>query len=237
MIFVSAPIYNRVTRAALNEGVDKSLIQSNNLPDATFSGKEYLPMDHLLRMYELGDDHIAGDFALIAGQELEIDDYNTLGLAWKTSWNVRDCLLRLARFLIVITNKGDYELVEKGARSYYMVNNRPVHRKGQSISNEVTFIVLLKIIREITGKPIAPIQIKFRHAEPKSIQDYQDYFQCKVLFNQTENSVCFDTRDLEIPSIKADKSIHNFIVERLEEEKEGIEKNPNLIAQGYSDAD
>jgi len=229
MNFVSASIYNRIALLALNEGLDKNLIKLNQLSEVDHLGTGYLPIDHLLRMYELGEEHSRG-FALRAGQALQIDDYQTLGLSWKTAWSVRDIFLRSIRFLILITNKGDFDLRDKGAHSVFSLNNRPVHRKGQAISNEVTFIVLLNIIREVTGVELSPLQTNFKHAEPKNIAGYLRFFNGEVAFNQPENAMIFLSKDLETPSIKADKSVHKFIVERLEEEKKGIEKMSNLVA-------
>ena len=229
MNFVSAPIYNRVISIVLKQGLDKGLLQVNHLP-LNIPANEYLSIDHLTRVYELGEEHSNG-FALIAGQGLQIDDYRTLGLAWKTAWSVRDILLRTIRFLILITNKGDFDLKEKGPYAHFLINNRPVDRKGQAISNEVTLIVLLNTIRKVTGQTIVPHRINFKHSNLKELSYYHDFFQCDILFNQTENCMSFHVKDLDIPSIKADKSVHRFIVERLEEEKKGMEKNPNLLVR------
>ena len=229
MNFVSAPIYNRVISIALKQGLDKGLLQVNHLP-LNIPANEYLSIDHLTRVYELGEAHSNG-FALMAGLGLQIDDYRTLGLAWKTAWNVRDILLRTIRFLILITNKGDFALEEKGAYAHFFINNRPVDRKGQAISNEVTLIVILNTIREVTGQTIVPYRIKFKHSNLQEFGYYHDFFQCDILFNQTENCMSFHLKDLDVPSIKADKSVHRFIVERLEEEKKGMEKNLNHLVR------
>ena len=228
MNFVSAPIYYRVANLALAEGLNRDLIKLNQLAAIDDAEKDYLSMDNLLKIYELGDEHTSG-FALRAGQALSVDDYRTLGLSWKTAWSVRDIFLRSIRFLILITDKGDFDLRDRGAHSFFILNNRPVDRKGQAISNEVTFIVLLNIIREVTGVHLSPIRTSFKHAEPKDLKDYLQFFNGDVVFNQMENSMCFHRQDLEIPSIKADKSVHKFIVERLEEEKKGVEKIANLV--------
>ena len=228
MNFVSAPIYYRVANLALAEGLNRDLIKLNQLAAIDDAEKDYLSMDNLLKIYELGDEHTSG-FALRAGQALSVDDYRTLGLSWKTAWSVRDIFLRSIRFLILITDKGDFDLRDRGIHSFFILNNRPVHRKGQAISNEVTFIVLLNIIREVTGVHLSPIRTSFKHAEPEDLKDYLQFFNGDVVFNQMENSMCFRRKDLEIPSIKADKSVHKFIVERLEEEKKGVEKIANLV--------
>ncbi len=227
MNFVSSSIYKRVAKLAKYEGLDQNLI-NDNLVNNTLLEKDYFLLDDLFILYELGDIHLNDGFPVRVGQALTPEDYRTLGLSWKTVWKAKDILLRLMRFLVLITNKGEFELLIKGSNTHFILN-RPVHRKGQAISNEVTFIMIVNMIRTVTDNTINPIKVDFKHSSSCSLDHYTNFFNAEVSFNQNINAIYFNSSDLETPSIKADKSIHHFILERLEEEKKGIEKQSNLV--------
>ena len=56
-----------------------------------------------------------------------------------------------------------------------------------------------------------------------------DAFACTVLFNQSHNFISYKTSDLETHTAKADASINQFLVERIEEETKGIKVGSNKI--------
>ncbi len=55
------------------------------------------------------------------------------------------------------------------------------------------------------------------------------HFCCPVLFNQPDYSITYHTSDLETRTAKADESINNFLVTRVEEEVSGLKVAGNKL--------
>jgi len=230
MKFVSTSIYRKATKLALNEGLSPDAIAHHQILLDNASDAPYVPIDLLWELYELADQHLAEGFGLRHGQQMVAEDYGTLGLSWKTCWTARDVFKRTERYLILVTNHGSIEIEEE--REITKVHLfRPPHRKGLETSNEATFVMIAKIIRDVTDTDIHPILISFQHGFAENVMPYSEYFKCPVQFDQEKNALHFKTADLETPTVKADKSIHRFLVERMEEEAEGIHVNANKLVQ------
>lgn len=228
MNIVSALIYRKVADRALEEGLPPSLFAHHNASLSTETAKAYVPLDFLFEVYELANQHLEPGFGLRVGADMIPEDYGTLGLSWKTAWKARDVLERSKRYAVLITNMGGTE-VERYDSTTHFILNRPVHRIGQAISNEASLAVCLSILRTVTGVNITPIKVLFHHKAPENASNYKTHFNCEVNFSQKTNSISFLTEDLNIPTIKADKSINKFLLDRAEEEKKGVEKLSNQL--------
>ncbi|MEK6481773.1 helix-turn-helix domain-containing protein [Catalinimonas sp. 4WD22] len=190
-------------------------------------GDKYIPMELLLEVYELADQHLKPAFGLRQGMQLTADDYGTLGLSWKTCWRAKDVLDRIERYMILVTDHGEARIEEKdGATKIILMRN--AKRKGIEIANEATFVMLKGIMQEVTDKDIHPAQVFFKHTS-KVTAPFIDFFQCPVSFGHEENAIQFIISDIDIPTVKADKSIHRFLLDRMDEEKKGIYANADRL--------
>ena len=230
MNLVSSKIYNKISSFAIEEGLSPELLFKHQPILEEYKFKLFVPLPILFDVYELAHKHLESGFGIRAGANMLPEDYGTLGLSWKTSWRVRDVFERTIRFNILITSVKGFEAKDKDEFTIVTLN-RPILRIGHQLSNEATLAVCVKIMREITQKTINPIEVSFVHKAPNSILHYTNFFNCDVNFSQKENSILFLTKDLDIPTAKADKSISAFLLERLEEEKKGVEKEGNKLVQ------
>ncbi|MEM6725222.1 MAG: helix-turn-helix domain-containing protein, partial [Bacteroidota bacterium] len=82
----------------------------------------------------------------------------------------------------------------------------------------------------MTELDIGPIEVRFKHGPPTHLKDYEQAFQCPVLFNQSFYGITYHTADLELRTAKADASIHQFLQDRVEEATKGIEISSFKIA-------
>jgi AraC-like DNA-binding protein len=220
MPFVSSSIYHKAVNLSHREGLDQTLLASLQHEKEVLTKAKYLPIQCLFEVYELADQQLEAGFGIRQGRQLSSDDYGTLGLAWRTCWRARDILMRTERFMILVTDHGSARLEEKTGFTKIILE-REATRRGLEIANEATFVMLTNIIREVTGKKIFPQQVCFKHPSSDTLL-YSHYFQCQVQFDAKENALQFDTADLEIPTVKADKHIQQYLVERMDEEKRGI---------------
>lgn len=227
MPFVSASIYQKATQLSLREGLSPKHLAHHHKMKEIVEGSKHIPMALLLEVYELADQYLDPGFAIRQGRQLNSNDYGTLGLSFKTCWRAKDVLDRVTRYMILVTDHGEGKIVEEeGITKFYLM--RDALRKGVEIANEATFVMLTGIIREVTEKEIHPVKVQFKHPS-KETQLFSKFFQCPVTFSEPNNSLQFRTTDIDVPTIKADKSIHQFFLERMEEEKKGIRVYANKL--------
>lgn len=230
MNFVSTSIYRKALHLALSEGLMPASIAHH--PPLSGHGKaiQHIPITLLWEVYELANRSLAAGFGIRQGLQLEVDDYGTLGLSWKTCWKARDILERTERYMILITDYGSIKVIDQDEITQLYLHRDPIH-PAMAVSNEATFVMITKVIREVTAVDIYPERVTFKHEAPKDISSYCDYFQCPVAFQEQHNALYFKSADLESPTVKADKSIQQFFVERMEEEAEGIKINANKLVK------
>lgn len=224
MHFVSASIYHKAIRLALNEGLPPNLLAHHR--ESETRGK-YIPIYLLFDIYELADRHLKSGFGVRQGRQLDSEDYGTLGLSWRTCRVAKEVFDRIERFMVLITDHGHLR-IEESQGTTCVILSRDAYRKGVAIANEVTFVMATAMLNEITGKEIHPVAVHFKHRSEGS-ESFKHFFQCPVAFGQKNNSLRFRTVDINIPTLKADKSIHQFLVERMDEEKKGIQSNTDQL--------
>ncbi|XCF07276.1 helix-turn-helix domain-containing protein [Tamlana crocina] len=224
MAVVFSTIFKKAIKLALEEGAPKTSL------DCSVSHKtenERVSMDLLLDIYECAEKHLPAGFGLRQGKQLDSNDYGTLGLSWKTCLKAIDILKNVKRYMVLVTDDGSIELLERDG-IIKLILNRDVYRLGVKTANEASFVMLVGVLNEVTGKNIKPVEVNFKHTFTNS--DYfSDYFDCPVNFNSSNNTLVFRAKTLEVSTIKADKFIHQFLVERMEQEKSNLNKEDDLL--------
>ncbi|MBN7813661.1 AraC family transcriptional regulator ligand-binding domain-containing protein [Algoriphagus sp. H41] len=221
MHFVSSNIYRKAVRLAEREGVEPGQL-AHHQPELR-RGETYVPISLLFEVYELADRFLKPGFGLRQGTQLDSEDYGTLGLSWKTCWQAKEVLERIERFMVLVTDHGSVCLEESGGvTSVYLY--RDAHRRGIAVSNEATLVMLVSVLREVTGQRIDPIKVHFKH-DCGHADELKVFFRCPVSCGQKDNLIQFRSSDLAIPTLKADRSIQQFLLLRMDEEKRGIYSN------------
>lgn len=224
MAIVFSTIYKKAIQLALTEGLPKVRLEgyiNHKIDD------ERVPMELLLDVYELAEKHLQAGFGLRQGLQLDTNDYGTLGLSWKTCLKAIDVLKNVKRYMVLVTDDGSIEMDERDG-TVKLILNRNVYRTGIKIANEASFVMLVGILNEVTGKRITPTEVSFKHSFSNS-NYFSNHFDCPVNFNATENALVFNTKVLDVSTIKADKFIHQFLVERMEQEKSKIHKFEDVL--------
>lgn len=222
-------LYRKMLNQALAEGM--RVQDFSDLPTSyeTIDDLQAVPADHFFYLHEFLDEQLGPGFSIRVGQEMKIDDYGVLGLSWRTCSRAGEIFERSERYFKLLSNTYVFK-VEKGKELSQVYLNRDPHRRGVELSNEATLSATVVVLQAMTETEIFPVQVTFKHSEPKDISSYKEAFKCDVLFNQPNYSISYTTRDFESRTAKADTSINRFLLERVKEEEEGIEISPNRVA-------
>lgn len=228
MSFVLKSIFKKVVDQAKREGLAPETVSHLGIEAILQNDSKYSPTDPFFELYEIIDQHLAPGFSVRVGQLMVLDDYDVLGLAWKTCLSPRDMFKRCERFFILMTDTQLYKVQDEGETGSITIF-RDAPRRGIEISNESSIVATLTVIHKITGVDIRPVKVSFVHNAPERVDLYEDFFSCPVHFDQMYNKLEFRSEDLDTKSLKADRSINQFMMERLQEKAEGIEVSADKL--------
>lgn len=228
MSFVLKTIFKKVVDQAVKEGLPPETVSHLGIGEILQNNSKYAPTDPFFELYEIIDQHLQPGFSIRVGKLMVLDDYDVLGLAWKTCFSPRDMFKRCERFFILMTDTQLFKVHDEGETGSVTIY-RDATRRGIEISNESSIVATLTVIHKITGIKIWPVKVLFAHEAPEDIKPYEDFFNCGILFGQMYNRLVFRSVDLDTKSLKADRSINQFMMERLQEKAEGIEVSANKL--------
>lgn len=213
---------------ALSEGLTRDYFENLPTPIDSIENIQAVPASHFFELHEKLDEKLGSGFSVRLGQQMKIEDYGVLGLSWRTCSWVGEIFDRCERYFKLLSNTYLFK-VEKGEEISYIYLYREANRRGVELSNEATFSATVVVLQAMTESNIAPVEVSFKHSPPKKDESYIQAFKCPILFNQAQNYIAYKTQDLEMRTAKADESINKFLVERVEEETNGIELSTNKI--------
>jgi AraC-like DNA-binding protein len=160
-----------------------------------------------------------------------VDDLGALGLAFKTAADLREALSRLVRYILVLSDTLDYELVEE-AGGASLVMTRPHHRRGAQLANECALAASMSALRQIGGSNIAPAEVSFQHAAPSSTAEHWAFFGCPVRFQRPTNRLCFDEATLRTHSRLADEGLSAYLLATLDDLHRS-EREPSIAERAH----
>lgn len=151
------------------------------------------------------------------GASITADSLGALGLAMKTAPTVADSLRRLMRYVLVLSDTLDYELLDDRGGCTFTLVGRPHHRPGAALANECALAAVVSMIRQATGSPLSPRSVSFRHRPPADDAPHRDYFGCPVRFDAHTDGVSLDAEQLRRPTLLADDGLSSYLLAQLDD--------------------
>ena len=230
MQYISISLYRKMITHALAEGLDRAVLAQLPTSIEAMDSVQAVPADQFFALHELLDQHLGPAFSVRIGQQMQIDDYGVLGLSWRTCVNAGEIFKRSERYFQLLSNTYVFKVEAAGNLSHIYLY-RQAHRRGVALSNQATFSATVVVLQAMTETDIAPVQVAFQHEPPRSLDGYHEAFGCPVLFNQPHNCMTYTTAALATRTAKADASIHQFLMARVNEATNGIEVSTNRICE------
>ncbi|MEM6736861.1 MAG: AraC family transcriptional regulator ligand-binding domain-containing protein [Bacteroidota bacterium] len=233
MNYISVSLYRKVIHHAFSEGLNKNDLVNLPIPIDSIESIQAVPADCFFALHEMLDEKLSPGFSARVGQQMKIEDYGVLGLSWRTCSWAGEIFDRSERYFKLLSDTYVFK-VEKNQDISKVYLFRDAHRRGVELSNEATFSATIVVLQAMTETSIAPIQVSFKHRAPTKLESYKEAFKCPILFGQAANCITYRTSDLETRTAKADASIHQFLVDQVEVETNGIEMSSNRIASSVA---
>ena len=158
-----------------------------------------LPIDPCLRLpFEKIDRiraramEVSGDeaFGLRAAAVYQPSQLGALGYAWQASLTLRHACLRLERFARVVNKTVIVRVEDQGA---CMVVTLKLDERSEckQVRDDGALALITKMCRQVSGDHFRLLGVNFKHAEPRDIKPYFEFFACKLNFDQAENQLLF----------------------------------------------
>jgi len=159
--------------------------------------KIQLPIDPCLRLpyekidrirakgVELGGDEACG---LRAAAFYVPSQLGALGYALHASLTLRQAYMRLERFARVLNDKAAVRVED---RNRHLVVTIVIGLKSESETarDDGALAMVTKISRSICGHGFRLHSVNFKHAPPKDVKPYFEYFGCELNFDQAQNQL------------------------------------------------
>jgi AraC-like DNA-binding protein len=161
------------------------------------------------------------DLPFRCADSLDIDSYGALGLAFKTSVDIRTALVRVERYGTLVSDAIRYELRPTDDRgATFLISGRPAYRLGAQVTNEGALAGVLSFCRQAVapGRPTSPASVSLTHPRPDRAGRHEDYFDCPVEFGAEFDGLHLDADFLDAPTRLADRALERFLTDRLDDE-------------------
>ncbi len=98
--------------------------------------------------------------------------------------------------------------------SWSIISLFPEYYLTSHIERMLTSCVTMFIVRDLSD---FILEVHFKHSKPSYVEVYDQFFPCKVLFNQPENSVVFDKKLLDIRLLDASPYVREVLRKHAEQ--------------------
>ncbi len=169
-------------------------------PDSLHRQNARFPVDEITQLWQLavaraGKPTLGMERALAAAHS----KLGTVGHVMSCSSDLRDSLVRLARYMTVISDATNFSL-EPDPRGCWLVmahsgGSLPIPRQRV----EYAMLTVLMQCQWLTRRELRPLAMEFVYPAPADDRPHRDAFGCDVRFNAVANRLLLSAADLTVP--------------------------------------
>lgn len=196
----------KLLQAAEERGVSKaSLLSSAGIEKP---GKE-IGLAPLCALYERAA-RLTGDDALglHVGEASSPRMYGPLGYIVANSANLGEALASLADYQPLWTRAAGITLRRRNkaiALRYWLQDDIPAEERRQE--SEQMLATLITFLREATGVPLSPTEVRFEHSAPADLTEHRRLFASRIVFGAPATEVVLAEPMLALPIPRADSTL------------------------------
>ena len=133
---------------------------------------------------------LSGDpyFALRAAELLHPGDLGVLGFAWLSSQNLRECFLRLERYVGIISENASVSLVDQPPDLLVFYETDP-GLDPEPLTSITPGAVMLRMAQMHRQKPFRLTEARFACGKPKHTAGFRRFFDCPISFGNDRNQL------------------------------------------------
>lgn len=163
---------------------------------------------------------------LTLARDFDLRELSMLYYAAASSHQLGDAVKRLERYAR-LGNEALIVRLRKGKLCSVSISYTGVPRHLDRHQMEFLTFAFLRLCRDLVGRRIAPVSVKFAHHRSGELGEIQRLFGCLPEFNASVDEVCFDADVFETPLVNADPFLNELMVKNCEE---AIAKRPTNVS-------
>ncbi|WP_319024662.1 AraC family transcriptional regulator [Microbulbifer hainanensis] len=125
--------------------------------------------------------------------------------------NLRRALLRSGRFIKMVSDDLQIKLVEDGEEARLLI----YHSNDKGLPNQIFVeslaLIWLRFFSWLIDRTILLERVNLAFPPPDYNEDYSDMFPCRHYFNQHETCLVFSTRYLQMPLVRDEQQLSEFL--------------------------
>lgn len=140
------------------------------------------------------------EFGFKVGSRVTPGDFFVLGHAWTASDTLHDAMVRLSRFINVLSTIGGQMQLRRQADSYDLVETHLGRLvEPHQVASDAGLMALLRMCDFVTRDKVRPLSVALPQAAEASTADYAGVLECPVSFGADEEIWTFSAADIEAP--------------------------------------
>jgi AraC-like DNA-binding protein len=193
--------------------------ESLNSPDAYIPIETYLFIEDEAARYTNDP-----SFGFHMGQYAEAGSWSILGYMMMNCQNLGEAFEKSARYNRIIGNliDGNANLRFNKIKVKLVIPPHAPEMPRHCFESTITSSV--RMMRTLTGQEISPLEVTFSYPEPEAIEEYEEYFNCPVLFGQKENTFTIPLKVIFTPILFANPELLEYFENYAQEFLTEIER-------------
>ncbi len=161
-------------------------------------------------------------------EAVDIDNLGALGLAVKTAPTLRDALLRVERYFLLLTDTADYTLDQTSVPHLFIHTVRGEAHPALSLRNECAMAGFGRVFKLLVGEELSYAHVGFRHPAADKAELYEAWFGCPVRFEAPYDGLAIAPPMLDLPMRLGDPAVFRFLTAHLDKEMEALQPAPSF---------
>lgn len=208
--------------------VERIFAQANIDPAVVGVSGTFLTLEQVVRLFDAAF-AAAKDpaFGIHLGESVQYHSLDLVGQAIATSRNIHEALLELMRFkdLVAPFIEFSLELDRDFAVLAFNVDTLVV-KTNLAVHHDVIATMAVTIGNALSGDNLGVKEVRFSHARPLYVSEYQRVFKVPVTFSHWRNEIRFTRQTLEEPLLTSypeyHHRVHHLAAEKLRYIENGL---------------
>ena len=155
-------------------------------------------------------------FIVDIARHVPVETYDVMGFAMRSAPTLGAAVDAARRYQPLYTTSSVFEVERsKQGLSIWARPSGPLPLAARC-ATESMFAQMLEVSRQLSGHPIVPLQVSFRHPAPRSLGAHQAFFATEIQWEAPLARISFSSQDAHRQVQHADARLHDFLLRTAE---------------------
>jgi AraC-like DNA-binding protein len=200
-------------RVAAEMGVDPAiLLQRSGLVEEQLRDPDArVPLGPLITMWRVLIEMTGSPtLGLDVGRSVELRELGIVGYSMYYSTTLGQAVDRLSRYCRIVSEIVNYEVRRRDSIVIVRMESHPlIDALRHPIAARLTS--MLAWSREMTGKPIRPVEVRFSYRPPAKLDEFERFFQAPLKLDCSYSELVLESQALDLPVKAADPTLSGYL--------------------------